>query len=58
MFNSIRTVGRQPPAVLVIGVFNDKKLDRAAKDADADGAISRALGRAECTGEAGKLCEA
>jgi leucyl aminopeptidase len=58
MFNSIRSIGAQSPDAVVIGVFNDKKLDGAAKALDSDGVISAALARAECTGESGKLCEA
>ena len=59
MFNSVRMEARlASPAATVVGVFTDKKLDAQAKRLDGDGAIGRALGRAECTGEAGKIAEA
>lgn len=60
MFNSIRGVSRLPLAqsVLVVGVFNDKKLDSKTRQLDSDGSIARALERTECSGESGKMGEA
>ena len=58
MFNSIRFAERRSAGALVVGVFNDRKLDSATKSLDTDGSIGAAAARAECTGELGKLCEA
>jgi leucyl aminopeptidase len=58
MFNAIRVVARQRPTVIVVGVFSDKKLDKATRSLDSDGAIARALSRGESTGESGRLSEA
>ncbi|HVU62650.1 MAG TPA: leucyl aminopeptidase family protein [Phycisphaerales bacterium] len=58
MFNAIRVVARQRPSVIVVGVFSDKKVDKATRALDVDGAIARAMERAETTGESGRLSEA
>jgi leucyl aminopeptidase len=64
MFESIsveRSFGKTAgvPAI-VVGVFKDKKLDTGteALDRRLGGAISAALARPECTGDAGRLAEA
>lgn len=61
MFNSVRMEARSGAAsgsALLVGVFTDKKLDAQTRRLDVDGSIARALSRAECTGEAGKIAEA
>ncbi len=58
MFNSIRLVDKPSSGALVVGVFTDRKLDKATKALDTSGTIAAAVARGECTGEAGKLCEA
>ena len=58
MFNSIRLVDKPSSGALVVGVFTDRKLDKATKVLDTSGTIAAAVARGECTGEAGKLCEA
>ncbi|HYE03114.1 MAG TPA: leucyl aminopeptidase [Phycisphaerales bacterium] len=58
MFESVRVVARARPQALVVGMFQDAGLDRAAADLDGDGSIRAAARRPECTGEAGRLAEA
>jgi len=60
MFESIRVVaGKQsPPEVIVLGIFQGEKLDPASLRYDAQNSVQTALGRAEATGEAGRLVEA
>lgn len=58
MFESVRIVSRGEPSVIVVGLFNDKKLDPQTKGLDRGGVIAQAVQRGECTGETGKLAEA
>lgn len=60
MFHSVSLSSKAAVQAVVVGVFNDKKLDRAtaAIDAKLGRVITQALKRAECTGDAGKVCEA
>ncbi len=58
MFNSIRFAERSANGALVVGIFNDRKLDAATKSLDKDGSIATAAARPECSGELGKFGEA
>ncbi len=58
MFNAIRFVSSQKPTALVLGVFSDRRLDKATKALDSTGEISAAVARPECTGESGRIVEA
>lgn len=67
MFESVSVGGKgarkgtkNTPQVVVIGVFQDKKLGSAGEslDRDAGGVIGAALKRPECTGDSGRVVEA
>lgn len=58
MFESVRLVKKLEPAAVIVGVFNDRKLDAATKKLDRGGAISAALARPDATGDSGKIIEA
>lgn len=58
MFESLRLVNKLEPTVIVVGVFNDKKLDAQTRAMDTTGAIAEALTRTEASGESGKVLEA
>src|SRR5687768_6814416 len=49
---------RARAAVLVVGHFQGKGLDKATKKLDSGGAIAAALKRGEATGDAGRVVEA
>lgn len=55
-----KAVSKATAKVVVVGVFQDKKLDSAteALDRATGGAISAALKRPECTGDAGRTVDA
>lgn len=58
MFELVRVVSKGKAEAVVIGIFKDRKLDAAARAMDTDGSIARAVERAECTGEVGRIAEA
>jgi len=60
MFESVSLSGKGSVQALVVGIFNDKELDAATAELDTrfGGVISAALKRSECSGDAGKICEA
>jgi leucyl aminopeptidase len=64
MFESVsvggKAAGKGTAQAVVVGIFQDKKLDSGAEalDRQAGGAISAALKRPECTGDAGRIVDA
>ncbi|MGE3109095.1 MAG: M17 family metallopeptidase [Phycisphaerales bacterium] len=60
MFKSVSLSAKAPAQAVVVGVFTDKKLDRAtaALDARYGRVITQALKRAECSGDSGKVWDA
>jgi len=58
MFELVRVVSKGEAEALVVGVFKDRKLDKATLALDTDGSIARAAERPECTGEVGRIAEA
>jgi leucyl aminopeptidase len=58
MFELVRVVSKGEAEAVVVGVFKDRKLDKATREMDRDGSIARAVERPECTGEVGRIAEA
>jgi leucyl aminopeptidase len=58
MFRSVQLDGQAAPAAVIVGIFESEKLDARTAKLDRDGALAAACGRAECTGETGRIVEA